>query len=67
MVQEAVLGQWGINLITGSGDDPETALIAFLEELQHRVNDSETERPLTQLDSEASWPETITRGTTNNP
>lgn len=42
-VQEAVLGQWGINLITGDGSDPETALIALLEELERLVN--EAERP----------------------
>lgn len=40
-VQEAVLGQWGINVITGNGEDPGGSLIAFLEELQDRVRQEE--------------------------
>jgi hypothetical protein len=30
VVQEAVLGRWGLNLVTEAGDNPEDALIAFL-------------------------------------
>lgn len=36
-VQEAVLGQWGINVIAGEGDDPEAALIGFLSDLRDAV------------------------------
>jgi len=32
-VQKTVLGKWGIELIAGNDDDPERALLAFLEEL----------------------------------
>jgi len=41
-VQEAVLGQWGINVIAGDSDDPETSLAAFLEELLRRVREAES-------------------------
>jgi len=41
-VQEAVLGQWGINVIAGDSDDPETSLAAFLEELLRRVREVES-------------------------
>ncbi|MBP0446562.1 SIR2 family protein [Roseomonas sp. SSH11] len=36
-VQEAVLGQWGINVITGAEEDPQASLANFLEELVRRV------------------------------
>jgi hypothetical protein len=36
-VQEAVLGQWGINVITGDNENPQVSLAAFLEELLQRV------------------------------
>ncbi|WP_424136625.1 SIR2 family NAD-dependent protein deacylase [Roseomonas chloroacetimidivorans] len=36
-VQEAVLSQWGIRVITGDSDDPEASLAGFMEELLHRV------------------------------
>ena len=36
-VQEAVLGQWGITLLSEEADEPEDALIAFLEKLTHLV------------------------------
>jgi hypothetical protein len=52
-VQEAVLGQWGINLITGNREDPELALIGFLEELQRRVNDTEVADVSIRSDCEA--------------
>jgi hypothetical protein len=38
LVQEAVLGRWGITLISGQEDDPETALSVFLEELRARAD-----------------------------
>ncbi|MFC3079217.1 SIR2 family protein [Phenylobacterium terrae] len=38
-VQEAVLGQWGITVVTGEGDDPEASLIAFLTELKAAVDE----------------------------
>ncbi len=33
-IQEAILGQWGINMITSDEDDPQEALINFLKKLQ---------------------------------
>jgi hypothetical protein len=37
-VQEAVLGQWGIVVISGNGQDgPQEALIRFLSNLQERT------------------------------
>jgi hypothetical protein len=37
-VQEAVLGQWGITIISGNGQDhPQEALIRFLSDLQKRT------------------------------
>jgi hypothetical protein len=33
-VQKAVLGKWSVDLIAGNDDDPERALLSFLEELQ---------------------------------
>jgi hypothetical protein len=41
-VQEAVLAQWGINVITGEGDDPAASLAAFLEELLRHVQGNES-------------------------
>jgi len=38
-VQEAVLGQWGVRLVVGDGDDPERSLTGFLEDLLQRVRD----------------------------
>jgi hypothetical protein len=35
--QEAVLGSWGITVLTSRGEDPETALTDFLERLHSRV------------------------------
>lgn len=43
-VQEAVLGQWGVRLVAGDGEDPERSLITFLEELLRRVNEEESPR-----------------------
>lgn len=39
-VQEAVLSQWGIHVITGTGEDPERALTNFLETLQAKVQEA---------------------------
>ncbi len=36
-VQEAVLGQWGVSVVTRQGEDPETALLNFLTELHDLV------------------------------
>ena len=36
-VQELVLGNWGITPLWGDSDDPQTALTAFLEELNGRI------------------------------
>ncbi|MFH5923217.1 SIR2 family NAD-dependent protein deacylase [Roseomonas xinghualingensis] len=36
-VQEAVLAQWGINVIAGEGENPAASLALFLEELLTRV------------------------------
>jgi hypothetical protein len=41
-VQEAVLAQWGINVIAGEGDDPAASLAAFLEELLRHVQGNES-------------------------
>jgi hypothetical protein len=30
-VQEVLFGQWGINLVTGNGRDPDLVLTEFLE------------------------------------
>lgn len=38
-VQEAVLGQWGITVVSGEGDDPEAALVKFLTELREAVRE----------------------------
>jgi hypothetical protein len=40
-VQEAVLGQWGINVISGMEENPEASLIVFLEELAEAVGKTE--------------------------
>jgi hypothetical protein len=36
-VQEAVLARWGITLVTGQSEEPESALTSFLEELWSRA------------------------------
>jgi hypothetical protein len=36
-VQEAVLGQWGVSMLSGGGDDPEAALLDFLTRLSEEV------------------------------
>lgn len=36
-VQEAVLGQWGISVLSGDHDDPADGLLAFMTELRDRV------------------------------
>jgi len=36
-VQEAVLGRWGIDMLTEEADRPEDALVAFLSKLKDRV------------------------------
>ena len=36
-VQQAVLGQWGLTVLGGEGDDPEAALVNFLSDLVRRV------------------------------
>lgn len=38
-VQEAVLGQWGIKVVSGESDDPSTALIDFLRSLKSHVDE----------------------------
>jgi hypothetical protein len=43
-VQQAVLGQWGITVLSGREDGPEEALIRFLEELQDKVGCSGSQR-----------------------
>ena len=37
-VQEAVLGQWGISVLSEEADDPEAALLAFLSKLKELVD-----------------------------
>lgn len=37
-VQKAVLGQWGVNMISSEIDDPEAALLAFLQKVTGLVN-----------------------------
>ena len=37
-VQEAVLSQWGITVISGETEEPEASLLAFLEDLKRRVD-----------------------------
>jgi hypothetical protein len=46
--QEAVLGSWGITVLTSRGDDPETALTDFLERLRMRVAELGAEEALEQ-------------------
>ena len=36
-VQQAVLSQWGLTVLTGETEEPHAALLAFLEELKARV------------------------------
>jgi hypothetical protein len=36
-VQEAVLGQWGVTVISGGGGKPGLELVKFLSELKDRV------------------------------
>jgi len=36
-IQEAVLGRWGITVLSGTSDDPEEALHGFLSDLSERV------------------------------
>jgi hypothetical protein len=38
-VQEAILCEWGLVVLSGEGDDPETALKNFLGELKERAED----------------------------
>lgn len=38
-MQEAVLAQWGITVLSGQSDDPEQALTEFLERLKQRVDE----------------------------
>ncbi|MGQ7790856.1 SIR2 family NAD-dependent protein deacylase [Faunimonas sp. B44] len=38
-VQQAVLGRWGITVVTGESDDPEEALCVFLQELDLRAKE----------------------------
>lgn len=40
-LQEAVLAQWGMTVVSGHGDDPERALTGFLEQLRLRASESE--------------------------
>lgn len=37
-VQEAVLSQWGLTVLSGNGEEPRAALQAFLEDLKARVD-----------------------------
>lgn len=37
VVQEAVLGRWGIDMLTEAADRPQDALATFLGELKDRV------------------------------
>jgi hypothetical protein len=39
-VHEAILTDWGISVLSGPCDDPESALISFLEELHQRATSS---------------------------
>jgi hypothetical protein len=43
--QEAVLGSWGITVLTSREEEPEAALTGFLERLAARVGDSARKRP----------------------
>jgi hypothetical protein len=38
-MQEAILGQWGISVLSGTGGDPQQALNGFLERLHARVKE----------------------------
>ncbi|PBB45599.1 Sir2 family NAD-dependent protein deacetylase [Mesorhizobium sp. WSM3866] len=40
-VEEAVLGRWGISVLTGDNDDPAPGLVSFLSRLAEVVNDQE--------------------------
>lgn len=37
-VQQAVLNQWGLTVLSGEGEDPQGALLAFLKDLKGRVD-----------------------------
>jgi hypothetical protein len=37
-LQEAILGEWGITMLSDAGDDPKEALTGFLAELKERVD-----------------------------
>ncbi len=43
-VQQAVLGRWGITVVTGESDDPEEALCGFLQHLQERAQEGSGSR-----------------------
>jgi hypothetical protein len=43
-IQQVVLGQWGITVLSGGDDGPEEALIRFLEELQDKVGCSRSQQ-----------------------
>ena len=38
VVQEAVLGRWGIDMLTDDADRPEDALVAFLSKLKDAID-----------------------------
>jgi hypothetical protein len=38
-VQKAILGEWGITVLSGESDDPQHALTGFLDDLKTRVDD----------------------------
>lgn len=44
-VQEAVLDQWGISMISSDRADPRTALVEFMQSLKGRADDHRTEGP----------------------
>jgi len=44
-VQEAVLDQWGISMISSDRADPKTALVEFLQSLKAHSNDQRVEPP----------------------
>jgi hypothetical protein len=46
-VQEAVLGRWGITVLSGEGRDPQKELCDFLAMLEAKVNAKAADRPAT--------------------